>query len=422
MNQVKSIKVYFDKLSNQGKNVEGSCHSELKRRILFVTPSESVEDGLVSRGNNVILNSNSLSEESLVTLNLSRIRKELKKRFSRHFVPQNDKLEVKNPFGFLLPANVLIVLSSIVSLIISYPENAWTGGNMMGFMGFTAHQNTLGALILFTSLPVVYAVKNVIASLGEVISEWRFFQLSKRRKSQNDNLFYFVLFTSNFLLLLSTYSRASIAAFVLLIFLLSFTVFNFKKLITVYCTLLTLFLSLYAFNPYINEQVNKLVLKKEGFFGGNRAHLWEASYKAAVEGGLTGLGYGISHPEIVLEYSGSHFDSNGRYIREKGNSILALIEEVGIVGLILFFVPVGFVVWEFLVRSWRCNKKFTVYSLQLTEKIISFVFILIVLLHSQFEAWMVGVTGFQLVISYGVLSYLVRSYEFETSEGVKSLK
>ncbi len=66
--------------------------------------------------------------------------------------------------------------------------------------------------------------------------------------------------------------------------------------------------------------------------------MWEPSYKAAQEGGLVGLGYGISHPEIRSGEYSDHFE-NGRLIREKGNSSLALIEEAGLIGLVLFILP-----------------------------------------------------------------------------------
>lgn len=70
--------------------------------------------------------------------------------------------------------------------------------------------------------------------------------------------------------------------------------------------------------------------------------MWEPSYKAALNGGLTGLGYGISDPDILLPGTGSHYDGE-RYVREKGNSVLALIEEVGFTGLILFLLPLMYV-------------------------------------------------------------------------------
>ena len=87
-------------------------------------------------------------------------------------------------------------------------------------------------------------------------------------------------------------------------------------------------------------------MKGEGEFGSSRYLLFESSYNAASEGGFFGLGYGISHPQIKSLGAGDHYESC-RFIREKGNSVLAMIEEVGIVGLILFLLPVIKIVYLF---------------------------------------------------------------------------
>ena len=52
--------------------------------------------------------------------------------------------------GFLIPANILILTLSAISLIFSIPSQSWSGGNGLGFMGFAGHQNTLAAALLFT--------------------------------------------------------------------------------------------------------------------------------------------------------------------------------------------------------------------------------------------------------------------------------
>ena len=58
---------------------------------------------------------------------------------------------------FLLPANILILLISLFSIITNIPANSWTGGHGLGFMGFAGHQNTLASALLFT-LPGVLAL------------------------------------------------------------------------------------------------------------------------------------------------------------------------------------------------------------------------------------------------------------------------
>ncbi|MHB9005292.1 MAG: hypothetical protein ACYC6C_14815, partial [Coriobacteriia bacterium] len=69
-------------------------------------------------------------------------------------------LKTKNglDLNFLLPLNIFIVLLSLISLIFKIPGDAWSGGNGMGFMGFASHQNTLGALILFTIPAPIFSI------------------------------------------------------------------------------------------------------------------------------------------------------------------------------------------------------------------------------------------------------------------------
>ncbi|MCZ7612765.1 MAG: hypothetical protein M5T52_04270 [Ignavibacteriaceae bacterium] len=67
--------------------------------------------------------------------------------------------------------------------------------------------------------------------------------------------------------------------------------------------------------------------------------MWEPSYRAAQNGGLTGLGYGMSDPNIKPGSLGDHYEGE-RFVREKGNSVLALVEETGVVGLVLFLLPI----------------------------------------------------------------------------------
>lgn len=66
----------------------------------------------------------------------------------------------------------------------------------------------------------------------------------------------------------------------------------------------------------------------------SRRKLWEQSYDAAMEGGLFGLGYGITAGES--DFSFEYGLTSSHYGREKGNSQLAIMEETGVVGLILY--------------------------------------------------------------------------------------
>ena len=290
------------------------------------------------------------------------------------------------PLSFLLAANIIVVALSLFSLITNIPADSWTGGNAKGFMGFAGHQNTLASAILFTIPAVCYKI------FPSPEGNLAYRQAGKRGG-------YLVLLLLNLLFLILTYSRAAIL--VLVIGTVVFIILNKKWNLLIYSSAVALLiLCLIWFTPYLKEKANELVKKDFPEFYSSRQWLWEPSYNAALSGGLTGLGYGISHPEIIVEGTGSHYD-NGRYIREKGNSFLALIEETGVIGFILFLVPVGYILMrQSSIQHPASGIQHPASGIRYPVSAILPASILALLLHSQFEAWMVGVGSIQLPLFF----------------------
>ena len=162
-----------------------------------------------------------------------------------------------------------------------------------------------------------------------------------------------------------------------------------KKTLALLFSIFALIFVLYFTVSPAQNSINTLISKDGGKILGRRMILWEPSFEAAKIGGVFGLGYGVSAPNIKTPVlTGSHYD-DGRYIREKGNSVLAMIEETGLIGLILFLLPMIWII-----------RKFTIYNSQFTIKenfrsnstlYIVHCTLLAMLVHSQFEAWWVGV-------------------------------
>ena len=133
--------------------------------------------------------------------------------------------------------------------------------------------------------------------------------------------------------------------------------------------------------PLLNKDGGKIL--------GRRMILWEPSFEAAKLGGVFGLGYGVSAPDIKTPIlTGSHYE-NGRYIREKGNSFLAIIEETGLIGLILFLLPMIWIIRKFIIY----NSQFTIKENFRSNSTLYIVHctLLAMFVHAQFEAWWVGV-------------------------------
>lgn len=256
----------------------------------------------------------------------------------------------KSLLGFLLPANIAIVVISLFSLITNLPVGAWTGGCGIGFMGFAPHQNTLGMMILLTIPSVLFPVffflsrRNVVKSN---LSRFRFSHSISRSlgeviRSRITFSLYTFLLLLNFYILILTHSRGSIIAVLLMIVTYLLFSLNWKLLITVGLTLILFITALFLANPQIKIAVTDYVFKTENTIGDRRSTQIDATISAAKHGGLTGLGYGISDPKNIIT---KDFVEGKRYYREKMISVLALVEEVGVIGLCFFLAIVGYVFW-----------------------------------------------------------------------------
>lgn len=291
-----------------------------------------------------------------------------------------------NLFSLLLPLNLFIVIISLVSLILGYPHSAWTGGNAQGFMGFAAHQNTLGALLLFTIPASVYF----------------FITKSKHR------IYFSVLILINTALLISTHSRASMLALVIFIMTTAYLDLNSKTFL-LSAALTVIFTTALFFNTHTSTFTKQFLVKQQNNFGDSRYFLFDASYEAAVKNPLSGLGFGISDPQIQIAAAGSHFE-NGRYIREKGNSTLAIVEEIGLIGLLLFLMPSVFLLYRnkyVLLKKNLLNSCNKIATILLLSSLFSY------FVHSQFEAWMPGVTSFNLFLFLTFTIFLLVTIESE---------
>jgi hypothetical protein len=312
----------------------------------------------------------------------------------------------KNIFDFLLPANVIVVLICLFSLITNIPSDSWTAGHGKGFIGFFGHQNLLASIILFT-IPAVFGFKI-------------------KDKSKKIKVLIFILLTLNFILLIITYSRSAILALIfgVIVYLIlnkNWKVLSYGFIVAVILT------SLIYFTPSLNNFTDKILKKDFPEVYSSRLWMWEPSYNAALEGGLFGLGYGISHPEIRSGEYSDRFE-NGRLIREKGNSSLALIEESGLIGLILFILPIIYLLIKLPdTRYQKPDKDYKsgirnpespssppyggfaeASSIQNLVSSILIASLAAFILHAQFEAWWVGVGSVQLPLFFiytGILGY-----------------
>lgn len=309
---------------------------------------------------------------------------------------KNERIDL---FGFLLPANIIVMTVSVYSLVTSSPANAWKGGHGLGFMGYAGHQNILASAIVFT-------IPSVLYPLLKEISE----RLRNKHKGTVTNAdlllpfrlisLYLVLFISNLYFLLLSVSRAALLT--LIIFFLVFIVLssNWK---TIAIALLVL-ISTFAMFFYSTAAVKEFIYKTEKSIGDRRAFNIAATVEAAKNGGLFGIGYGISeHPNDKRVIG--HYEHAGKlFIREKMISALALIEETGIMGLLLFLLPIVYVLLK-LTKKYFLALKTSLGSNTSTRINIAMMIAIILAftVNAQIEAWWVGVGSIQLPLFFMVL-------------------
>ena len=296
-------------------------------------------------------------------------------------------------FGYLLPANFIVMIVSFYSLITATPDDAWTGGHGLGFKGFASHQNTLASAIIFT-------IPSVLFPFLKEIGIWFSHKSEIKRMPSKWFLIFILILILNLYLLIISVSCGSVLALIIMVLSFFLLSLNWKGKIFFLSVIITLTVGLY----YSSHSVREFIFKTESRIGDRRVENINETVQAAKNGGLVGLGYGISQQpanEAIIGY----YEQDGKiFIREKMISALALIEETGLVGLFLFAAPLFLVIWRSvsslrLSRYWekedrrkyledRMNTAF------LISVIIAFCF------HAQIEAWWVGVGSIELPLFY----------------------
>lgn len=207
--------------------------------------------------------------------------------------------------------NVIVLIITSILIIYDFGLSAWST-KPQGFISFWAHKNTFAAYLLF-SIPI-----NIL-------------YLNGNRDKVKKYLISGIIIVNSLFIIIS-YSRAAILT-VFILYIMIYKIFIYPKL---FKTILVASIFLIAVIINFNEEFLRIItLNSPENLLGTRIHLWNASYKAAKSGGILGLGLGINDPDIIIDGSGSYF-LGGKYIREKGNGILALTEEIGYTGLIIF--------------------------------------------------------------------------------------
>ncbi|HWR34489.1 MAG TPA: hypothetical protein VN622_01305 [Clostridia bacterium] len=274
----------------------------------------------------------------------------------------------RNPFhllGFIL---VPVVLSSVVSL---GRGDGYSGGF---FRGYSGNSNTLGAVIAFTFPWLVF----------ELRSCWR---ILARRTA------FLMMSLAAMVIIVESRSRASLAALVI-ISCSSLQALNLgRKAVAIY-VFLALLLGVYVVKPGVLLQTfyGDIVLKRSESAMNSRAGQMKTSYEKAKEGGVLGAGFGVS----IGASQYWHLENFSNYSREKGNSVLAVVEETGLIGGVLYILLLGTAFGY--IRTYGRNAQ----GEHLFVYLLSLGFFAGALFNSMFEAWILS-SGPDTVVFWAVV-------------------
>jgi len=229
-----------------------------------------------------------------------------------------ERKDLKYKLNFMMPCLLLSLVASIAGTIdTSISDFINLGSAFKVYSGIVGNPNALGAIMLMT-LPFCL---------------WKL-TISKK------NIFKLFWITCTFITIITpflAYSRSSIfgVIFLLIVYLLSRkkskTIITLLALLSIFSIVFITFPSLddFIINRYVYKSYDR---DKSIIF--SRAENWQASFEAAKQGGLLGSGFGVSIGSENVTLNSLSASASG-YGREKGNGVLAIIEESGLVGLTL---------------------------------------------------------------------------------------
>jgi O-antigen ligase len=210
------------------------------------------------------------------------------------------------------------------------------------------------------------------------------------------------------LLLLSSYSRASIASATIACILLCIVARRYKLLVhgaALFTFLAVLVVVVAPPQAEPSTSVPSAFLYKghqsSGFLG-SRTSVWDRTLSTIQEHPWFGTGFGTADATAGAADAGGMFSSTATTTREHGNSYLAITEGVGIVGLLPFAVLIVLLIVN-VSRVWLSAWR----SRSVRSLAVLFATLLSVgLIHAAFEDWLFSV-GYYLCVFFWSLAFML---------------
>lgn len=293
-----------------------------------------------------------------------------------------------NLLAFLLPVLAVVAFAGLPG------PQPYSGGTTL-YQGMSLNPNDLGILAA-SALPLA------------IYNAW---DMRRRRKGGRQYVVWIVATLAILGLIWLTGSRASMlcAATILGAFSLAVSpswrvtalVFGGLAMVVAYLAL-----------PKVQQNLYENVVAKGADNGDvlyTRRETWGESYDGALQGGLLGLGYGVA-----AGYTDFKFGLTANtYGREKGNAQLAVWEETGLVGLVLYALLVVALTTE-MPRTFR---SLPTASLRVQYALLGGLCVGL-LIQSAFEAWWTSPGAAEFTVFFAAIGVLTVFRQYGTARAV----
>jgi len=293
---------------------------------------------------------------------------------------------IRSALAFLFPLMLAALLAGVLGRT---DESSYAAGPGMDlYRGMTGNSNMFGSLMFMISPLIIW---NLHCSLRRPFARW----------------IWGAILTLVFVMLLLSVSRSSITGFLVMLGAYGLALSLARRASILLFGALAIVTGLVMWPGTLQGIESRFVRKnlkvQNSAVAYSRLEPWAVSWEMAKQGGWWGAGYGVS---IGAGSFGGGLTSVG-YGREKGNTQLAIVEETGIVGLVLHVLVSGSAVR----RVWRAFRMSSDPHFRTLAAIVTGA-LLGQLVIGLFEAWWVAPGAPESVWFWSIIGVAIALSEF----------
>ncbi|MDD2580816.1 MAG: O-antigen ligase family protein [Desulfuromonadaceae bacterium] len=230
---------------------------------------------------------------------------------------------------------------------------------------------------------------NVFGALAAIASTFFIWKAYLHRSNSKLFMFWVVIYSVNFLAIIMSQSRAALLMTLCILSALLFVLSARRVISVLYIAALLSMIVLILFPAVKDKIISQTIFKHSTNVLSTREEVWSKSLEGAQAGGWIGGGFGVSIGSKDWE---GGFTAN-TYGREKGNSQLAVLEEIGVIGFI-FYLGIILIIIKELYAGYRAAKS---QNMKVAQALILGA-IVGMIIQSIFEGWWVALGSIDAVL------------------------